>query len=533
MALRIGRAGALAVLLSAASASVAAPAPAGKRKPVAASESAVLRVGDAAIELNHVLARTGSHTVTYGGHWQKQAAAFRWIPAAHQPPAWTVADAWVAANTASGSAGAVAPHLQRYLARFADPSPTADAVFLATEHHHTLALAHWLAPSSAHAPSPRAWDRISRAYELVQALAALHKAGLVHGDLRPENVGIVAGRGTLLVTGTGLGPAALSGSPVAAGVSDVNAYLFRAPELLVPPAGTPLPVSPTVESDCFATGCLVFHIVTGGLHPFQGTDATNTLVNLVHGHSSAGLAVLWPGDVPTVPAVISETLGTWRAEAAHLCTAFLQPDPSVRVTPADAVDHVLFWPSDRRLGVVAEAAALAPESARAVELFAALQPRLTLPARAPPAGPTRRTAKGATVVGPTAQAGWPDRFGTNVLAVLPPSATGPATHNPQSVPDLLHTVVALAEVLKGKPRAELAAPFRAAWSAAFETESERRIQAQQAPVSWARWAAADAARPLDALFAYLGDRSRFPTMVVDLFLAQENEKAAEPKTGET
>ena len=43
----------------------------------------------------------------------------------------------------------------------------------------------------------------------------------------------------------------------------------------------------------------------------------------------------------------------------------------------------------------------------------------------------------------------------------------------------------------------------------------------------------DAARPLDALFAYLGDRSRFPTMVVDLFLAQENEKAAEPKTGET
>ena len=119
------------------------------------------------------------------------------------------------------------------------------------------------------------------------------------------------------------------------------------------------------------------------------------------------------------------------------------------------------------------------------------------------------------------------------MAVLPPSATGPATHNPQSVPDLLHTVVALAEVLKGKPRAELAAPFRAAWSAAFETESERRIQAQQAPVSWARWAAADAARPLDALFAYLGDRSRFPTMVVDLFLAQENEKAAEPKTGET
>ena len=93
---------------------------------------------------------------------------------------------------------------------------------------------------------------------LCRALAAVHAARLVHGDVKAQNVMREhAGRIVLMDFGAGrmqgADPAGVAGTP-----------MYLAPEVL---AGEP----PTVQSDLYSLGVLLFHLLTAA-YPFSGTD---------------------------------------------------------------------------------------------------------------------------------------------------------------------------------------------------------------------------------------------------------------------
>jgi len=109
--------------------------------------------------------------------------------------------------------------------------------------------------------------------ELCRALAALHRAGLVHRDVKASNVMRAAGgRIVLMDLGAGavLSPGAATHPPVS------GTPLYMAPELLRGEAMTP-------RGDLYALGVLLYHMVTGDF-PVHGS----TLVEIREAHTHDG-----------------------------------------------------------------------------------------------------------------------------------------------------------------------------------------------------------------------------------------------------
>jgi hypothetical protein len=106
--------------------------------------------------------------------------------------------------------------------------------------------------------------------DLCRALAAVHGAGLVHGDVKTLNVMREEGGRTVLMDfGTGL-EVPLESSPSNRGLCGTPLYL--APEIHRGEEATP-------RSDLFSLGVLLFHLVTGG-YPF----VARTLSELTEAH---------------------------------------------------------------------------------------------------------------------------------------------------------------------------------------------------------------------------------------------------------
>ena len=125
---------------------------------------------------------------------------------------------------------------------------------------------------------------------LCQALAAVHSAGLVHGDVKAQNVmRETGGRTVLMDFGTGKD---LQTAAHAVDVSDV--------------AGTPLYIAPEVfqgaarskGSDIYSLGVLLYHLVTNG-YPVQG----RTMAGVTEAHKR-GVRTRLRDARPDLPAVL-------------------------------------------------------------------------------------------------------------------------------------------------------------------------------------------------------------------------------------
>ena len=98
--------------------------------------------------------------------------------------------------------------------------------------------------------------------DLCRALSAVHSAGLIHRDVKAQNVMREAG-GRIVLMDFGTGRDDLSDRPA----DFAGTPLYVAPEVF---GGAPA----TVESDIYSVGVLLFHLVTGA-YPVKGRTAAD------------------------------------------------------------------------------------------------------------------------------------------------------------------------------------------------------------------------------------------------------------------
>lgn len=149
--------------------------------------------------------------------------------------------------------------------------------------------------------------------EVCWALAHAHSQGLVHRDVKPDNILLEAGTGRVLVADFG----------IAAAIADVRALgVAGTPEFMSPEQATGGAVD--ARSDVYSLGATAFYAFSGRL-PFEGRTATEVLAK--HATEQA-------------PALASSGIAVPRRIAA-LVDRCLAKDPERRPATADAVAEQL------------------------------------------------------------------------------------------------------------------------------------------------------------------------------------------------
>ncbi len=117
--------------------------------------------------------------------------------------------------------------------------------------------------------SPR--EALDVAEHVLEALAAAHDAGIVHRDVKPENV-LLTDDGRIKVADFGLARAATAVTSTSGLLMGTAAYL--APELVARGVAD-------ARSDVYAVGVMLFELLTGGL-PFAGDVPVQVAYRHVH-----------------------------------------------------------------------------------------------------------------------------------------------------------------------------------------------------------------------------------------------------------
>lgn len=182
---------------------------------------------------------------------------------------------------------------------------------------------------------------------LARGIAASHGAGVVHRDLKPDNVLVVGAFQATAIKITDFGIAKMAEEELAGGVEGfmtsksstvLGAIPYMAPEYITDPASVNMP------ADVWALGAMMYHLLTG---------------DLPYGSGLAAIAKIQKADPPAFPAFITrnpqfEPLGT---QLINLITRCMQQQPADRPLALDVLREcgMLCYPiADRAVGVVRE-----------------------------------------------------------------------------------------------------------------------------------------------------------------------------------
>ncbi|MGD6980831.1 protein kinase domain-containing protein [Citricoccus zhacaiensis] len=149
------------------------------------------------------------------------------------------------------------PHVVNVLDQGVDERPDGDLAYLVMEYVPGYTLRTVLQRRRAMTP------RVALAYleAIVDGLAAAHRAGLVHRDMKPENV-LVSRDGQIKVADFGLARATTDFTGIGAALVGTVAYI--SPELV---SGSPA----DERSDIYAVGIMAYEMLTGR-QPFVGAS---------------------------------------------------------------------------------------------------------------------------------------------------------------------------------------------------------------------------------------------------------------------
>src|ERR1700677_1386849 len=167
---------------------------------------------------------------------------------------------------------------------------------------------------------------------ILAALAAAHQAGIVHRDVKPENV-LITGDGRVKVVDFGLARASAAVGNTRAGVI-IGSVGYIAPEQVI---GAPT----DARTDVYAAGIMLFEMLTGR-QPFSGE--TPLAVAYAHVNSDVPpVASLVGGIPPALDQLVTAATSRdpqWRAAKAG---AFLRAVRSLRGVPGPAEPVGVAW----------------------------------------------------------------------------------------------------------------------------------------------------------------------------------------------
>lgn len=258
--------------------------------------------------------------------------------------------------------------------------------------------------------------------DLLAALSALHQAGIVHGDLKPENVLVVCGTGEgarALLTDFGIAQLELGPSVTADG-RIIGSPDYLAPELAAGHARSP-------ASDLYSLGVLAYELLAGR-PPFEATSPRQ----LIHEHAEQDPAPI-AGVEPN----------TWDVVAS-----LLAKDPQRRPGSAEEASRLLRQAREPQVGTPDPAGVVQPEHVTIPKFFAIPEPPGLTPRHANPAAPPPERPRGVSAVSVAcslALAGsllgfvvWQNaaaRDGGSEAAALRPAPTIAAPVAPPTTPD--------------------------------------------------------------------------------------------------
>lgn len=230
------------------------------------------------------------------------------------------------------------PHVVRYFAMEED----SEFIYLALElcasslaERVTERLAP--VPPKTYIGGPPPWYTFNALRQLLLGLSDLHKAGVVHRDVKPQNVLITrkpdGGVGDVKLADVGLALRLAANRSSYTAVTNAGGGVgttgWRAPEVLN--GGRQ-----TKAVDIFAAGCVVSFVLTGGFHPF-GNPIFGRDGNIVAGKPS-----LEPLEALNLP------------EACDIVKKMIDSDASTRPTAKEALEHPFFWTDAKKLSFLVD-----------------------------------------------------------------------------------------------------------------------------------------------------------------------------------